>query len=96
MGRPSLLEGGADYTGSGGEVSEVRIGGQCVAMMSGTIVSRYPKPQMGFRPLFAQKPNVLVNPQSKCLPRQARDKYRKCSKRRTFSRSPGELFAAKL
>ena len=63
MGRPSLLEGGADYTGSGGEVSEVRIGGQCVAMMSGTIVSRYPEPQMGFRPLFAQKPNVLVNPQ---------------------------------
>ena len=38
MGRPSLLEGGADH-GADGEVNEVRIGGQCVAMMSGTIVS---------------------------------------------------------
>ena len=55
MGRPSLLEGGADYTGSGGEASEVRIGGQCVAMMSGTIVSRYPKPPNGVPVHFLHK-----------------------------------------
>ena len=38
MGRPSLLEGGADHSARG-EVTEVRIGGHCVAMMAGTIVS---------------------------------------------------------
>jgi hypothetical protein len=62
IGRPSLLEGGADYTGSGGEVSEVRIGGQCVAMMSGTIVSRYPEPQMGFPSTFCTKTKRTSKP----------------------------------
>lgn len=36
MGRPSILDGEADY--GGGEAGEVRIGGLCVPMMRGELL----------------------------------------------------------